>query len=230
MSELVRYSLITEKVPREFLLLQGTGCIWKRCTFCDYYLDVSDNPFFINKPVLDKITGRFGTLDIINSGSCLEFDEKTVELIRQKTIEFKIHTLWFEAHWIYRKKLSVFASNFDNCKVNFRIGVETFDPKLRNKWNKGIPSSVTAKEISKYFKGCCLLVGIKGQTKDIIINDIETATKYFDYFSVNVFSENTTNTKRDIELIKWFTSSVYPKIKNNPKIEILLNNTDLGVG
>ena len=60
--------------------------------------------------------------------------------------------------------------------------------------------------------------------------DIKTALEYFDYFSVNVFTENTTNTKRDNNLIEWFISSVYPQIKNNPKIEILLNNTDLGVG
>ncbi len=230
MNSLIRYSLITEKMPREFLLLQGTGCIWKKCKFCDYYLDVSNNPFLINKPVLDKITGEFGTLDIINSGSCLELDEKTLELIKQKVSEFKIYTLWFEAHWIYREKLSAFADNFDNCNVNFRIGVETFDPNLRNEWKKGIPASVTAKEISKYFKGCCLLIGTEGQTKNTIINDIETAINYFDYFSVNVFSENTTDIKRDNDLINWFINSVYPQIANNPKIEILLNNTDLGVG
>lgn len=230
MNELIRYSLITEKMPREFLLLQGTGCVWKKCKFCDYYLDTSDNPFYINKPVLDKITGEFGTLDIINSGSCLEFDDKTIELIQRKVHEHKIHTLWFEAHWIYRKNLSDFSNKFNNCNVNFRIGAETFNSKLRNEWNKGIPSSVTAKEISQYFKGCCLLVGVKGQTKNTVINDIKTALEYFDYFSVNVFTENTTNTKRDNNLIEWFISSVYPKIKNNPKIEILLNNTDLGVG
>ena len=74
------------------------------------------------------------------------------------------------------------------------------------------------------------MVGLKGQTQNSILNDIKTAKKYFDYFSVNVFVENSTKLKRDENLIKWFVSDVYPKIKDNPKIEILLNNTDLGVG
>lgn len=230
MNELIRYSLITKKMPREFLLLQGTGCIWKKCKFCDYYLDSSSDPYETNKSVLNKVTGTFGVLDIINSGSCFELDNKTIELINQKVKEFKIHTLWFEAHWMYKNKLSDFAKNFNNCNVNFRIGVETFNSKLRDEWNKGIPCSVTAEEISKYFRGCCLLIGIQGQTKDIILNDIETALKYFDYFSINVFVENSTNIKRDNNLIKWFKNEVYPKINDNPKIEILLNNTDLGVG
>ena len=32
-----RYSLIHTKLPREFVLLQGTGCRWGKCTFCDYH-------------------------------------------------------------------------------------------------------------------------------------------------------------------------------------------------
>lgn len=230
MDKLIRYSLITKKMPREFLLLQGTGCIWKKCKFCDYYLDLSPDPYKINKEVLNKVTGRFGILDIINSGSCLELDNKTIELVNQKVKEFKIHKLWFESHWIYKNKLPNFAKKFRDCQVNFRVGIETFDPKLRSEWNKGIPCSVTAEEISKHFSGCCLLIGVQGQTKNIILNDIEIALKYFDYFSINVFVENSTNIKRDNNLIRWFKHTVCPKINDNPKIEILLNNTDLGVG
>ena len=37
MTELIRYSEITKGMKREFLLLQGTGCRWRKCTFCDYY-------------------------------------------------------------------------------------------------------------------------------------------------------------------------------------------------
>jgi hypothetical protein len=47
---------------------------------------------------------------------------------------------------------------------------------------------------------------------------------------VNVFCKNTTTIKRDDELAKWFVSEVYPKLKESDKIEILINNTDLGVG
>ena len=68
---MIRYELIHTKMPREFILLQGTGCKWKRCTFCDYYSDYSDKPFETNREVLAKVTGKYGVFDIINSGSCL---------------------------------------------------------------------------------------------------------------------------------------------------------------
>ena len=73
-----RYSLIEKKFPREFILLQGKGCRWGKCTFCDYHSDTSENPFETNKEVLDKVTGEFGVLDIINSGSGLELDSQTI--------------------------------------------------------------------------------------------------------------------------------------------------------
>ena len=37
----VRYSVITEKNPREIVMLRGSGCKWRRCRFCDYHLDFS---------------------------------------------------------------------------------------------------------------------------------------------------------------------------------------------
>ena len=47
---------------------------------------------------------------------------------------------------------------------------------------------------------------------------------------MNVFCENSTSVKRDNELTKWFVEEVYPTLKQSKKIEILINNTDLGVG
>ena len=67
-----RYSLITEKFPREFLLLQGTGCKWAKCTFCDYHSDTSETPFKTNRKVLEQVTGVYGVIDIINSGSAMD--------------------------------------------------------------------------------------------------------------------------------------------------------------
>ena len=32
------------------------------------------------------------------------------------------------------------------------------------------------------------------------------------------------------DLAKWFVEEVYPELKESKKIEILINNTDLGVG
>ena len=225
-----RYALIHTKMPREFVLLQGTGCRWKKCTFCDYHDDVSEHPFTINEPVLRQVTGQYGVLDVINSGSALELDEETIALIKEVVKEKNIHTLWFEAHYMYRKKLASFAEQFAPVQVKFRCGVETFDADLRDAWKKGIPSSVTPEDVAKYFQGVCLLCCTQGESKEHIMKDIEIAQTHFEYFSVNVFCNNSTSVKQDKKLAQWFAREVYPRIKDEERIEILMENTDLGVG
>ena len=89
---------------------------------------------------------------------------------------------------------------------------------------------VAAEDVAKYFQGVCLLCCTEGDSKERILSDIAMAEKYFEYASVNVFCENTTNVKRDDALVDWFVEEVYPKLKQSKKIEILINNTDLGVG
>lgn len=225
-----RYSLITTGMKREFILLQGTGCRWRKCTFCDYYEDVSENPFEINKQVLGNVTGIYGVLDIINSGSCQEYDEETIRLIQKTTAEKNISSLWFESHWIYRNTLESFRKLFPSADVHFRCGAETFNPKLRTSWNKGIAEDVTPEDIRKYFDGVCLLVGIKGQTREDIMKDVEIAERLFDYYSVNLFCPNSTATERDDELAEIFIREIAPIIRRSPKAEVLIENTDLGVG
>ena len=225
-----RYALISTKMPREFVLLQGTGCRWKKCTFCDYHEDVSEHPFQVNAPILRQVTGQYGVLDVINSGSALELDEDTLSLIKEVVKEKHIHTLWFEAHYMYRKKLADFARQFAPARVKFRCGVETFDAELRDSWKKGIPSSVTPEDIARYFQGVCLLCCTQGESKERIIKDIDIAKKHFEYFSVNVFCNNTTSVQQDAELASWFAREVYPRIKDEEGIEVLMENTDLGVG
>lgn len=225
-----RYARIDTKLPREFVLLQGTGCRWRKCTFCDYHTDVSAEPYAVNQEVLHQVTGAHGVLDVINSGSCIELDVQTLELIKQVVAEKNIHTLWFESHYIYRNRLAEFAAMFPSVEVKFRCGVETFQSRMRQKWNKGIPTDVTPADIAKHFKGVCLLCCVEGQTREDILNDIAVARKYFEYFSVNVFCDNTTSVRRDERLVEWFRTEVYPSIKDELRIEVLIDNTDLGVG
>ncbi len=231
-----RYSIIRDKMPREFVLLQGTGCRWRRCEFCDYHSDVSDDPFEVNRQVLEQVTGEYGVLDVINSGSAFELDDRTIELLRRIIVEKNIHTLWCEMHWMYRNRLEQFAQRIldgvsnSQLSIKFRCGVETFDGSLRKRWNKGVPEGVTAEEVARYFQGVCLLCCTEGETRERIVHDIELARKHFEYFSVNVFCNNTTKIKRDQALVDWFVSEVYPMIKDDPRIEVLIDNTDLGVG
>ena len=208
-----RYSLIHTKLPREFVLLQGTGCRWRRCSFCDYHTDVSVDPFVINREVLARVQGTYGVLDVINSGSGTELDEQTLTLLEEVVRKRGIHTLWFEM-----------------VTVKFRCGVETFNGELRQLWNKGIAPDVTPQDIARYFQGVCLLCCTEGESKERILTDIATARQYFEYFSVNLFCNNTTALKRDEALATWFEQEVYPHLKEKEGIEVLLNNVDLGVG
>ena len=75
----------------------------------------------------------------------------------------------------------------------------------------------------------CLLVGIKGQTKEMIERDIYILEKHFERGCINVYVENTTDIKRDEELVEWFINK-YKYLEDNENIEVLINNTDLGVG
>lgn len=226
-----RYSVITDKFPREFVLLQGRGCRWRRCTYCDYYGDVSEEPFEVNSAVLEQVTGEYGVLDVINSGSAMELDERTIDLIAEVVRTRGIHTLWFEAHWMYRNHLEAFARRFgEGVQVKFRCGVESFDVAEREIWNKGMGADVTPEDVARYFRGVCLLVGVEGQKREQIRRDIALAQSLFDYFSVNLFCPNTTSVRRDEELAEWFVREVAPSLEDNPKAEVLINNTDLGVG
>jgi hypothetical protein len=56
------------------------------------------------------------------------------------------------------------------------------------------------------------------------------AEQYFEYASVNVFCENSTTVKQDDTLTQWFVAELYPQLKEAKTIEVLINNTDLGVG
>ena len=225
-----RYSLIHTKMPREFLLLQGQGCRWRKCTFCDYHEDVSGSPYEINREVIERVTGQYGVLDVINSGSAMELDESTLEHLERVVCEKGIHTLWFEAHYMYREKLAAFALRFAPAVVKFRCGIESFDAAQRARWNKGIPAHVTPEDIARYFSGVCLLCCTMDDSQERILSDIETARQYFEYFSVNLFCNNGTAVKRNEELVRWFVNEVYPTLKDEQKAEVLIENTGLGVG
>ena len=228
-----RYSVISEGgFPREFLLLQGTGCRWRQCSFCDYHSDAGPDPFSVNKPVLEQVTGEYGTLDIINSGSAAELDGETVEMIRRTVMDKGIHTLWFEMHYMYRHLLADFAAIFSPAKVKFRCGIESFDPALRLRWKKGIPASVTVEDVAGYFQGVCLLccTGVEGDDRERLVRDIAIARENFEYCSINLFCNNGTPLKRDETLARWFITELYPSLKTDPGLEILIGNTDLGVG
>ena len=226
-----RYSTIDNKNQREIVLLKGFPCIWGKCSFCDYIDDNSnleDEINNINFEVLSNITGKYKVLEVINSGSCFEIPKDTLIRIKEIIKEKKIEKLFLESHWCYRNRLQEMRDFFE-IPIVFKIGVETFDYDFRNIVLNKNAKFKSVEELKKYFDSPCMLVGIMGQTKEMIDNDMNIILNNFNHATINIFVNNTTNIKRDEELVNWFIEK-YKFIDENTDFEVLYNNTDFGVG
>ena len=84
-------------------------------------------------------------------------------------------------------------------------------------------------EVREYFDSPCLMVGIKGQTRAMIAHDIEILKNFFDLGTINIFTDNSTDVKRDPELVEWFMNT-YSDLLTDPRFEVLYEKTDFGVG
>lgn len=233
--EMARYSVITEKNPREIVLLRGRGCEWRRCRFCDYHLDFcrdeSEN-FQLNSGVLSHVTGKYRRLEVINSGSFVDLNEPAMERIMEVCAGKGITEIHFECHWMHRKSIPALRERFagEGIHVNMKIGVETFDSLFRESYLvKGIDAEEPA-DIAEYFDEVCLLQGIPGQSAASMERDIETGLQYFSRVCVNIMVENSTPVKPDPFVIEEFRRFVLPKYEKNERVDILMNNTDFGVG
>lgn len=232
---LTRYSEITEKNPREIVLLRGSGCKWRRCTFCDYHLDFSlddEQNFILNEKELAKVTGKYAKLEVINSGSFVDLDKQTLSLILDTCIRKNITEIHFECHWMHKESIPELREFFakHNIITKIKIGVETFDYQYReNILRKGIDEQ-NPPRIAESFDEVCLLFGLDGQTFDSMKLDIETGLSHFERVCINIMVENSTAIKPNTEVIHIFMKNLYPLYKANPRVDILVENTDFGVG
>ena len=230
-----RYSKILEKNHREIVLLRGSGCKWRRCRFCDYHLDFcldEKENFTLNSKVLAQVTGEFGRLEVINSGSFCDLDEGTLSLILETCLAKGITTLYFECHWLHRELIADFKKKFADAgiKVKMKIGVETFDCLFRESYlDKGM-GNANAEEIAQYFQQVCLLQGLPGQSKESMLKDIALGLQHFERVCVNIMVANTKPILPDPQVIETFVKEIYPLYKDDDRVDILLNNTDFGVG
>ena len=226
-----RYNVIREKNPREIVLLKGFPCIWGKCAFCDYTDDNSrdeDEMLALNSRILSRVTGEKGVLEVIKSGSCFELPEGTREELRRIARERGIRRLFFESHWLYRKRLEEMRA-YMGIPVTYKIGVETFNHEFRERVLNKHAGFKRPEEVARYFDSPCIMVGIKGQTKEMIDYDIRMVKKHFRLGTVSVFTNNTTKIRQDPELVKWFVWE-YAWLREDPSIEVLYENTDFGVG
>lgn len=226
-----RYSEITNKNQREIVLLKGFPCVWGKCSFCDYIEDngtQEDEMNRLNEQVLANITGKYKVLEVINSGSCFELPKATLWRIREIIKEKGIEKLFLESHWCYKNRLQEMR-DFFGIPIIFKIGVETFDYTFRNEFLNKNAKFQDYKELKQYFDSPCMMVGIKGQTKEMIERDMAIVEANFDHATINVYVNNTTAIKRDEELVTWFVEK-YAYLDKDPRFEVLYNNTDFGVG
>lgn len=228
-----RYSVIKEKNPREIVLLRGRGCVYKKCSFCDYHTDCcSDDAenVQLNHSVLSNVTGEYGNLEVINSGSVFELDSKTLGEIQHLCKEKGIKTIHFESHFIYNSKIPLLRQDFDGFDLKMKLGLETFDYDFREKvLKKGIDEKEPAR-IAENFDEANFLFGIKGQNARSMLRDIELGLEYFERICINIMCPNSTEMKPDRKVIEVFMDRLYPIYKDNNRVDILLNNTDFGVG
>lgn len=231
MNEMIRYSIVKAKNEREIVMLKGKPCIWGKCAFCDY---ISDNEteeekmISFNHNVLNQVTGNPGVLEVINSGSVFELPDATLAEIKQIVSQKNITKLFFESYWSYRHRLQEIKDYF-KIPIFFKCGLETFDNSFRNQVLKKGFLIKSPEEVAQFFQSVCLMVGIQGQTKEMIQKDMDYLTRYFEHGCINIFVENSTSIKADNSLITWFREN-YSFLEQDRRYEILWHNTDFGVG
>ena len=169
-------------------------------------------------------------MEVINSGSVFELDGKTMELIKSICRKKGISTIHFESHYLYKKKIPALRQEFKEFDLKMKLGLETFDYDFReNTLKKGIKEK-KEEIISEYFDEANFLFGISGQTIQSMEQDIQLGLKYFERICINIMCRNSTEINPDKQVISDFINKLYPKYMDNERIDILINNTDFGVG
>lgn len=240
-SKLKRYGQVTKRLPREVVLLRGSGCTWGNCIFCDYHMDKDSDKsknYKLNHKVLEKVTGKYGVLQIMNSGSASELDNGTLRELKSLCMDKNIKEMIMESHVKYEDLIDDFREHFKPTNLKFIVGAESFDINYReNILNKGIGNRKACD--FQNFDWVNILFGISGQSIENLGKDVELGLKYFERVTVNIFCENTTHVKRDNNLIEeFYNSNLFKQLQTTyyNRVEILDDidsrcNADLdGVG
>jgi hypothetical protein len=231
--ELVRYSRHARGGhPREVVLLKGLPCVWGRCAFCDYVDDNTTDEAWIQRVAdenLAQVTGEFGRLQLVSSGSIQELPPGVWEQVRGLLKTRGIREFWTESYWAYRGRYAE-ARRFFEVDTHLFLGVETFDDGLRNGvLNKSMHWS-GPDEVATLTDSICLMVGFRGQTRAMVRRDIDLLLTKFRYGIVNLFTPNRRSARlMDEELKAWFAEE-FAWLASHPNVDVLWKSTDLGVG
>ncbi len=227
-----RYARITGKLPREIVLLRSLPCVWSRCTFCDYIDDNTTDLDLIRRVAdeqLAKVTGEFGRLEVINSGSIQELPVPVRVQIRDLLADKGITEFICESYWTYRKQFDRTRAFF-GVPTRIKLGIETFDDRLRSEVLGKSMHFDSPQEVARLTDTICLLVGFRGQTQDTVRRDVDILLEHFTYGCINLFTENSKSAGLlDPDIKAWFAQN-YRHLDDHPTVEVLWHNTDFGVG
>jgi hypothetical protein len=230
--ELVRYARCPGKLAKEVVLLRALPCVWSRCTFCDYIDDNTTDESLIRRTadeVLARVTGEFGRLLVINSGSVQELPLVVREQIREVLRSRRIGQFFTESYWAYRKDYDATRAFF-GVDTHLFLGVETFDDDLRNRVLNKSMHWKSPDEVAAATDAICLLIGFRGQTRESVRRDIDLLVSKFRYGTVNLFTENRLSAGlMDDEIKAWFRDE-FAWLEREPNVDVLWKNTDFGVG
>lgn len=194
--------------------------------------NIEEEQYQINFRALERVTGEFGVLEAINSGSIFELNEKSFRRLLEVCKERKIKRLIVESHYMYKSHIMDLKERCSKLGITLQVkgGVETFDSEFREKiLNKGF-GYPSLSDLQEVFDIVNLLVGVKGQTLEQVEDDIKVGMENFDRVCVNLYKEMEDIMPADEELKRRFMQSIYPTYKDFENIDILVENTDFGVG
>lgn len=210
------------------VLLYSSPCANRgKCKFCTYWKDSTKVKDIItqckfNTEILNQVDwkNQYGILSICPSASFSELPYFTVKELKEKLWDSSFRTFISECYWEYGDMMNHLYQEFNipGMQTIFKVGMETFNNEFRKYLGKNY-GYVPPSEVRKKFNGVTLLVGVEGQTRSMISEDIYIAKEEcFECVDINIFDDRAPGlkVKADKELIEWFKNEV--EIPDNCKV------------
>ena len=84
--------------------------------------------------------------------------------------------------------------------------------------------------IAEHFDEANFLFGLTGQTRASMERDVELGLEHFERICVNVMCANSTKIRPDKAVVAEFMEHLYPRLRDDLRVDVLVENTDFGVG
>jgi hypothetical protein len=198
-----------------------------KCIFCTYHRDNTSSYTEAMKENIDLIKriplDRTGWLNIAPSASIFEVPFDSLALLNRILPGAGFDWLCTETHWEYRHLIENLIGYFSMIPTRVKIGLETFDNTQRSRLGK--PFTISGwREVRKFSDAVNLIVGVRGQTREVILEDLKIGGENFNYAEVNVFdSDLGPSGVADHEILKWFHEEGQHIARSYPSVKVWMN-------